>query len=131
MRFEVKLGNEVIGFSELEGGDAPMGVAGGRFWPTSAYSSIQPYYIEHRELWLSIPELTVNIAGGTPIECCGGVQITDFSPELGEAGIEIYLNGIPYPLYEELFPHHVQAYKKQFQPKASRDSSLSSHDRNR
>jgi len=28
MRFEVKLGNEVIGFSELEGGDAPMGIAG-------------------------------------------------------------------------------------------------------
>ena len=26
MRFEVKLGNEIIGFSELEGGDPPMGV---------------------------------------------------------------------------------------------------------
>ena len=123
MRFEVKLGNEIIGFSELEGGDAPMGIAGGRFWPTSAYSSIQPYCIEHRDRWLSISELTVNVAGGTPIECCGGVQITDFSPELGEAGIEIYLNGISYPLYKELFPHHVQTYKKQFHPKASRDSS--------
>jgi hypothetical protein len=43
MRFEVKLGNEIIGFSELEGGDPPMGVASGRFVPTPAYTSIQPY----------------------------------------------------------------------------------------
>ena len=40
MRFEVKLGNEIIGFSELEGGDAPMGVPGARFLPTPAYASI-------------------------------------------------------------------------------------------
>ena len=118
MRFEVKLGNEIIGFSELEGGDAPMGVAGGRFSPTSAYSSIQPYCIKHRDRWVSIPELTVSAAGGAPIKSSGGVQIIDFSPELGEAGIEIYLNGVPYPCYEELFPHHVESYKKQFRQNA-------------
>jgi hypothetical protein len=26
----------------------------------------------------------------TPIECSGGIQIIDFSPELGDAGIEIH-----------------------------------------
>jgi len=114
MRFEVKLGNEIIGFSELEGGDPPMGVASGRFVPTPAYTSIQPHCIEHREHWLSIPELMVGLAGGVPIECGGGVQIVDFSPELGEAGIEISLLGVPYPLYAELFPHHVEAYKNRF-----------------
>jgi len=91
-----------------------MGVAGGRLLPTPAYNSIQPYCIEHRDRWVPIPELTVNVAGGVPIECKGGVQIMDFSAELGETGIEIYLNGIPYPCYEELFPHHVEAYKKRF-----------------
>jgi hypothetical protein len=120
MRFEVKLGNKIIGFSELEGGDAPMGVAGGRFYATPTYSSIQPHCLKHRDHWVSMPGLTVSVADGVPIECLS-VQIIDFSPELGESGIEIYLNGIPYPLYEDLFPHHVQAYKKQFERKVSRD----------
>jgi hypothetical protein len=114
MRFEVKLGNDIIGFSELEGGDPPMGVAGGRFVCTSAYASIQQYCIEHRDHWVSIPALTVSVPGGVPIECSGGVQIENFSPELGDAGIEICLLGIPYPLYGELFPHHVEAYKNWF-----------------
>jgi hypothetical protein len=114
MRFEVKLGNQIIGFSELEGGDAPMGVAGGRFLPTPAYASIQPYCIEHRDRWVPIPGLMISVVGGAPIECSGGIQIIDFSPELGEAGLEIHLNGVPYPRYGELFPHHMEAYKKQF-----------------
>ncbi len=39
MRFEIKLGNDLIGFSELEGDDLPMGVAGGRFVRTPAYKN--------------------------------------------------------------------------------------------
>ena len=114
MRFEVKLGNEIVGFSELEGGDAPMGVAFGRFLPTAAYSSIQPRCINHRDHGVVIPELTVGLAGGLPIQCSGGIQIIDLSPELGEAGIQIHVNGLTDPPYGELFPHHVEAYKKQF-----------------
>jgi len=33
------------------------------------------------------------------MECSGGVQIIDFSPELGDRGIEIHLNGITSPAY--------------------------------
>ena len=94
MRFEVKLGNEILGFPELEGGDPPMGIASRRFVPTAAYASIQPFSIKHREHWVSIPVLTVCVASGVPIECNRGVQIIDVSPELGEAGIEIHLNGV-------------------------------------
>ena len=114
MRFEVKLESEVIGFSELENGDPPMGVASGRLMPTPAYASIQPYCIEHRDHWINISGLTVETPGGVLIECGGGVQIIDFSPELGERGIEIHLNGITSPAYTELFPHHAEAYRKQF-----------------
>lgn len=91
-----------------------MGVACGRFVPSPAYASIQRYCIKHRERWVSIPSLTVGEAGGLPIEC-GNVQIIDYSPELGEVGIEIYLNGVTNPSYAELFPNHVKAYKKQFE----------------
>jgi hypothetical protein len=114
MRFEVKLGNTTIGFSDLEKGDAAMGVAFGRLMPTPAYASIQPDCIKNRDHWISIPSLTVEVAGGVRIECSGGVQIIDFSPELGEGGIEIHLNGVTTPPYDELFSHHVEAYKKQF-----------------
>ena len=113
MRFEVKLGSEIIGFSDLERGDPPMGVASGRFVPTPDYASIQSYCIRHREHWVAIPALVVGVAGGVTIECRGDVQIIDFSPELGEAGIEIHLNGVTNPPYSELFRHHVEAYKKQ------------------
>jgi hypothetical protein len=46
----------------------------------------------------------MGVAGGARIECSRGVQIIDFSPELGEAELEIHLNGVPYPCYGELFP---------------------------
>ena len=115
MRFEVKLGNEVVGFTELEGGDAPMGVAFGRFLPTCAYSKIQSYCITHREHGVVMPELAIALPEGAPIQCSGGIQIVDLSPELGGSGIQIFLNGVPYPLYGQLFPGHVEAYKNQFQ----------------
>ena len=91
-----------------------MGIASGRFVPTAAYASIQPFSIKRREHWVSIPVLTVCVASGVPIECNRGVQIIDSSPELGEAGIAIHLNGVTNPPYGELFPHHVEAFKKQF-----------------
>ena len=116
MRFEVKLRNEIIGFTELEAGDAPMGIAGGRFVPTPAYAQIQADCIKHRDSWITIPELTIGLVGYTlPIECSGPITIIDYSSELGE--IEISIHGIPYPLYAELFPQHVESYKRAFDPK--------------
>lgn len=119
MRFEVKLGDETIGYTELEAGDPPMGVAGGRLVPTSAYRSIQLHCINHRDRWEAIPELCVKTADGVPLECSGPVQILDFSPELGETEIRIEVCGITNPPYAELFPHHVEAYKKQFEGRRS------------
>ena len=71
MRFQAKVGNEIIGFSELEGGDPPMGVAGGRLLPTSAYASMPPYCIKHRDDWVPIPELTLEVAE----EMCDQISI--------------------------------------------------------
>ena len=118
MRFLAKLGNVIIGRSELESGDPPMGVAGGRFFPTPAYASIQAYCIEHRDAWEPIADLKVEEKDGVLIECSGPIQIIDFSAELGESGIEIHLHGVTKPPYAELFPQHLQAYSEQFKPKS-------------
>ena len=114
MRFEVKLNGETIGFSRLEGGDPPMGLAHGQFIPSPAYRSVQQNCIEHGINGVVLPGLTVYTDRGTSVGCSGGVQIIDLSPELGDIGIQIHVNGIPYPLYAELFPQHVKAYKDQF-----------------
>ena len=90
-----------------------MGVAPGRFIPAPTYGSMRYYCIENRDHCISISGLAVEPSEGVPIECSAGIQIVDFSPELGETGVEIHLNGIVNPLYTEML-QHVEAYRKQF-----------------
>src|SRR5437899_830307 len=104
MRFTVKLGNQVIGSSVIESGDPSMGCAYGKFVPTSAYGAIQKHCIQHREKWVPVPGLTVEESTGIQLECNGGFQIVDYSPELGSEAIELHLLGITTPPYQELFP---------------------------
>lgn len=84
--------------------------------PTPAYGSVRQFCIERRDKGASIAGLVVETAEGVRIECSGGTQIIDLSPDLGESGIHIFVNGIVNPSYSELFPQHVEAYKKQFRP---------------
>lgn len=49
------------------------------------------------------------------LQAQGGVHIADCSAELGDEGLEVSVLGVPYPNYEELFPHHVAAYEQQFE----------------
>ncbi|MGD1912571.1 MAG: hypothetical protein ACFB2X_17490 [Rivularia sp. (in: cyanobacteria)] len=37
MQFKICIDNEIIGYSQLEGGDSPMGVAHGILYTTEAY----------------------------------------------------------------------------------------------
>ncbi|HEX7287557.1 MAG TPA: hypothetical protein VF532_15320 [Candidatus Angelobacter sp.] len=111
MRFEVKLGDRVIGFSEFEYGDPSMGCASGRLFPTPAYNAIQKYCIEHFENWVPPDGLTVSLPRGEPIECAGGIQIEDIGSD--EIGIEISMMGVTNPPFAELFPQHLAApFKK-------------------
>ena len=113
-RFEVLAGLTVVGHSDLELGDAPMGLAGGEFIPSTEYASVRPACVAARESSQAHIGLTVRLAGGESVPAQGGVQIVDYSEELGKAGIEVHVSGIPYPMYERLFPEHVAAYAKQF-----------------
>jgi hypothetical protein len=58
--------------------------------------------------------LLVRLKNGADVPSAGGVRITDYSAELGDEGLEIEVLGIPYPLYGELFPEQVAAYRAQF-----------------
>ena len=112
-RFEVLAGKILVGHSELENGDPPMGVAGGKLLPSPEYSIIQASVIDTRENSQVHLELVVRLAGGQKPAL--GVHITDYSDELGiDDGLEVDVVGIGYPLYGQLFPDHVAAFKAQF-----------------
>jgi len=112
-RFEVLAGPTVIGHSDLELGDPPMGVAGGQFLPLAEYAAVRATCVDARETSQSHIDLSVRTAGGEALPAQGGVQIFDYSAELGANSIEVHVNGIPYQLYEQLFPEHIAAYGKQ------------------
>lgn len=113
-RFEVLSDSTLIGYSELECGDPPMGVALGRFVPLPAYDSIKPLVVTSSEGDQSHLHFSVQLAGGSVLSAQGGVQLIDFSAELGPEGLQVHVLGIGYPLYQELFPTHVAAYENQF-----------------
>jgi hypothetical protein len=103
-RFEVLSDATVIGYSELERGDPPMGVAVGTFIPLPAYEAIKSTIVTARDGSQEHLALTVRTADGHTIPTQGGVHVTDYSAELGPEGIQLEVFGIAYPLYEELFP---------------------------
>ncbi|HEX7285225.1 MAG TPA: hypothetical protein VF532_03540 [Candidatus Angelobacter sp.] len=117
-RFEIHSGSTIIGYSELEGGDLPMGCAGGRFLPLPSYSSVkESCRIDPHSGDVPSQEhltLTVHLFGGDVIPAQGGVFIVDYSGDADCGAIEVHIQGVPYPLYEELFPEHVATYKRQF-----------------
>lgn len=110
-RFKVFRGTTLIGWSDLEAGDPPMGVAFGQLLPTNAYSDFQGSSIDSQ----SHKSLSITTAENSPVEASGGIYIEDLSSELGEKAIEITALGIESSAYASLFPEHELAYKRQFQ----------------
>jgi hypothetical protein len=113
-RFTVFINSTPIGCSELESGDPPMGVASGKFCPFPSYQEVQPSVIAARDGSQDHLGLTVRTFDGQLLPAQGGVQILDYSKELGAEGIEVHVCGIGYPLYEELFPGRHAAYIASF-----------------
>ena len=101
-QFHIYLGGHLIGTSNLEFGDPPMGVAFGRFEPNEAYEKIS--------LVQNLDHLSVRTGNGVTLNASGGVHVEG---QLGEE-MEVSVLGIPDSEYEALFPEHVTAYERQF-----------------
>ena len=110
--FEVLSGSLIIGHSELELGDPPMGVAFGKFLPLSAYAKVKEAVVAALETYQDHLYLSVRLVGGETLPA-QSVHLSDFSAELAPDEIEVSVIGISYPLYGELFPSHVAAYEAQ------------------
>ena len=126
--YNITLNGTLIGTSELEKADAPMGVAFGLI----KFNEIESPYEFFKEYCLKnnivintddpefefidtqvISELKVFRQDGMEIQGVAGNAITGMKGE----GYEISILGIPYPFYEEEFPNHAAEYKTMFDEK--------------
>lgn len=123
-KYRIELKGAIIGFTMLEKADAPMGVVFGLIHfenITSGYDLFLDYCLKngiiindndimHRFIdTQTIPDLRVFSENG--VEVTGiGTAITGMDSE----GFEINILGIPYPFYEDEFPHHVKEYREMF-----------------
>lgn len=123
-QYNMLLGNNIIGTTELEKADAPMGVVFGRIrfaGIASGYDFFKTYCLNNEIEIITdypgdrlittanIPNLNVISPGG--IEIKGqGTNIEGMDSD----AFEVIIAGIPYPFFEEEFPHHVKAYNDQF-----------------
>jgi len=113
LRFEIFSNGQRIGWSDLELGDPPMGVAFGVFVPSPDYSSFQQQIRASTQRDQRHFNFAVHIVEGRQIRA-SGVSIADYSADCGPDAIEITVLGIEYPDYGEIFPAHVDAYRHQF-----------------
>jgi len=113
-RFEVFSSGVLIGHSELESGDPPMGIAEGRFLALPAYDALRISVLASQDGSQNDLSHAVRKSNAPDLEPEGPIQITDYCADLGPDGLEIAVCGIPYPLYEELFPELVASYRNQF-----------------
>jgi hypothetical protein len=102
MKVKILAKAEVIGASELDRLDPPMGVAIGAFTPTIAYDrNLHAGDIEGKENQLG-SGAALTVEGPQGKVDCAGVHIADFSDSLGE--IEVHVLGISN--FEALFGDH-------------------------
>lgn len=114
----------VIGTTELEKADAPMGIVFGKINFIDIKSGFEFFkeYCEKNKIEFEffldekiistryIPNLKVLDDENTEITGMGNC-VNGMDNDIYEINIE----GIPYPFYEEKFPKHVSEYKQQFE----------------
>lgn len=123
--YRVVLDGKTIGETELEFADPPMGVVFGKIRLTvgdSLYSLFKahctsqeiPRNQDEEEIELidtpTIDGLKVFRSDGIEIAGVLGASVSGFRDD----GYEIAILGVPYPFYEEEFPHHTKAYEDRF-----------------
>lgn len=122
--YTIFLGNNKLGTTQLEKADAPMGVAFGEIQFSSeevGYEYLLSYCKEKNILITEYPEdnffQTHESVESLKILNEDGIEIKGVGNQLSvikDEPCEISVQGIPYPFYEEEFPHHVKAYTEMF-----------------
>ncbi|WP_339697776.1 hypothetical protein [uncultured Marixanthomonas sp.] len=124
MEYSIQIGDIKVGTTKLEKADAPMGVVFGniKFFDQNMGYDFIKNYCESMDIELAsdypkdklISTMTIDtliVKNENGIEVKGiGNQISGMDSDV----YEVTLLGVPYPFYEEEFPHHVKAYNEMF-----------------
>lgn len=134
MRCNLYANEELIGWAELIPTDPPMGRASGPFHPNDSYGKIQPIIREYHlydgtlgevngikrlETQAKIDALGLSVITdeGEVLDPAGGVHVADFSGELDDDPYQLDVIGLPFDIYERLFPLAWQEYLNDFEGK--------------
>ena len=122
--YNIFLDDKIIGRTELEKADAPMGVVFGQILFINSnfgYDFLKTYCHNHNiELANDYPEdkfLSTRTIQNLLVKNERGIEIVSLGNQInGMDGdtFEITLEGVAYPFFEEEFPHHVKAYNDHF-----------------
>lgn len=121
--YKIYIDNLLIGTIKLEYADPPMGVVFGKINPIAQFDyailknlcktksiDIETEYLEDKFLSTISSEI-VKVINSQQTEIKGIVnQISG----MDKFEFEISILGIPYPFFEEEFPHHVKEYENKF-----------------
>ena len=97
-RFDVLLGNVVIGHTDLDLGDPVQGIVKGTLEPTTEYLSGQA---------IESSKLSVRLSGSKDEFLNGVVAIDDYSADIGPnvTAIDVSVTGISQQNFRHFFPH--------------------------
>lgn len=122
--YDIFLEGNKIGTTELENADVPMGGVFGKINfknISSGYDFIKTYCVTNNiELVTDYPEdklILTRTINNLAVKNERGIEIKGVGNQISGMDsdeFEISLEGVPYPFYEEEFPHHVKAYDNQF-----------------
>jgi len=127
MRCNLYANDVSVGWADLISTDPPMGCASGPFYPNDNYRKIQPIIREVHLYDGTLGEangekrmdaqdkidalrLSVVTEDGETLDPLSGVHIVDFSEELDEDPYQLDVLGLPFDIYDRLFPLAWQEY---------------------
>ena len=122
-RYDIFLDAKIIGSTDLEKADVPMGVVFGRINFANIvldYDFIKKYCVKNNiELANDYPEdrlISARTITNLKVKNENGIEIISAGNQISGMDsdeFEIILEGVPYPFFEKEFSHYVKTYQDQ------------------
>lgn len=122
MEFRIYNGERCIGWSSLEHGDPPMGVAFGEFHPSENYAEIQPLFQAYFQSDPDLPEwvrqglelLDLRAVAETGETISDHVHFDDATGVMADEPPQATVWCRTSEIYQTYFPEHVRNYESSF-----------------
>ena len=113
MKFLIFVDDTLIGETQFEHGDPPMGIIHGSVHPNDEYDNFRSYFLSSNE-GKQKPQVTIKMENGEILPTGGGgiSDYSDHTEDLPNIFIEMSMDSAES--YDKYFKHHVLAYEESF-----------------